>query len=381
MASKVEGKLVVVLDSTALRSRNGQLNIAPLEMLAKTAPAAGALIAIPSVVIAELKRAGIQELEEARVIIARVNRTLVRLGRTPVRTPELESVSSAQVVEELFSTRLNEWGILTLKLPDVPHAEILAKDIGRRKPFDDSGRGYRDALIWHSILEFAQQEETDGDAPEEVYFVTDNSSDFAGPDGELDSTLLAEAAEKVESRVHLIPTVHALIEQHIGPKLSPVREVVGKKVVDCFPSAGKALTNGLESLLDGQYSLREIAGPRMGEGEVVLRELVELDKIVWARKLSGGAVVIEFTASCDLFIAISIPPEPPKRKWKWRHQLANLALKARAVLNEKGEFVMGSYLPIEPSDFSFRPLSPRDKKTLAAHLDMSIQELARETMQ
>lgn len=42
-----------------------------------------------------------------------------------------------------------------LNYPDVPHEVIVRRAISRRRPFDESGSGYRDTLIWLCALELA----------------------------------------------------------------------------------------------------------------------------------------------------------------------------------------------------------------------------------
>lgn len=89
-------------------------------------------------------------------------------------------------------------GIAVLQIPAVPHAEVVARDLAVRASFVRSGKGYRDALIWHSFLEWADT--VPGLGVDTMYFVTSNTQDFCAPSGGLKRELLAElpAAVSVE---------------------------------------------------------------------------------------------------------------------------------------------------------------------------------------
>jgi len=59
-----------------------------------------------------------------------------------------------------------------LGYPKVEHQELVRRDLDSVKPFAASGKGYRDALIWFSIVELLQV----GD--DEIIFLTSNSNDW-----------------------------------------------------------------------------------------------------------------------------------------------------------------------------------------------------------
>jgi hypothetical protein len=90
-----------------------------------------------------------------------------------------------------------------LPTPDVPHAHLVRRAVDRRKPFKETGAGYRDALIWESVCLLAET------VP--VIFVSDNAKDFAGPDG----ALAEELQEDLELRGlerHTVTLVRSLME-------------------------------------------------------------------------------------------------------------------------------------------------------------------------
>ncbi|MDH5934224.1 PIN domain-containing protein [Vibrio splendidus] len=57
---------------------------------------------------------------------------------------------------------------------DVPHKELVYRALHSIKPFSGQEKGYRDALIWLSFLQYLEKENVDGD----IAFITANKSDF-----------------------------------------------------------------------------------------------------------------------------------------------------------------------------------------------------------
>lgn len=83
---------------------------------------------------------------------------------------------------------------------------MVQRSIRGSKPFRTSGVGYRDALIWQTVLE--QAKSTD------VVFVSGNSKDFAAEDGSLHSDLQADLVGCPNS-VTLLPGVDQFIEKYV----------------------------------------------------------------------------------------------------------------------------------------------------------------------
>lgn len=68
-----------------------------------------------------------------------------------------------------------------LPYPAVSHADLVIRALSARKPFVPGGRGYRDALIWYTVLELAS-----GCGGEDVAFVSANSHDWCKTKAELE---------------------------------------------------------------------------------------------------------------------------------------------------------------------------------------------------
>lgn len=84
---------------------------------------------------------------------------LVSAGLSPPCYGEGPSIA-AEIVAEA-SERLRQevlWSNGEIRsVPDVGHAELVRRSLERRPPFDQSDRGYRDALLWHTVLDLLRE--------------------------------------------------------------------------------------------------------------------------------------------------------------------------------------------------------------------------------
>lgn len=71
---------------------------------------------------------------------------------------------------------------LIVPTPKIELEEIVRRSIRRARPFTSGDKGFRDTLIWYGILELVKEFQ-------HVSFVSSNTNDFAGPDGNLHTDL------------------------------------------------------------------------------------------------------------------------------------------------------------------------------------------------
>lgn len=98
--------------------------------------------------------------------------------------------------------------------PETSHEVLVAKSLARKKPFTEGGqRGYRDALIWASILDILVETSS-----EEVTFITKNSKDFFEKDRDiLHPHLIADLHENnidVE-RIKVVKDLHSFVDCYV----------------------------------------------------------------------------------------------------------------------------------------------------------------------
>ncbi len=59
----------------------------------------------------------------------------------------------------------------------IPQSTVMYRAINRIRPFQDNEKGYRDTLIWLTLLNYANSEESDND----IIFICENKNDFYDP--------------------------------------------------------------------------------------------------------------------------------------------------------------------------------------------------------
>jgi hypothetical protein len=112
-----------------------------------------------------------------------------------LRLPSRNETEALATIDEdgirgLVAGTVERWvadspGVESLPAPSVEHEALLRRDTERRKPFQVSGKGYRDALTWESVLQLLRN-------GSRVLLVT-SDSDFLADSGDgLDPDLLAE---------------------------------------------------------------------------------------------------------------------------------------------------------------------------------------------
>lgn len=198
-------RIIVCIDTT---ETFGDLRLVKLDWMQLLALcAAGKIeIEIPDAVFRETVRHQRRQVADAYSAIKSKLDTLAKLGE-PVDV-NLSSDPGAEGYEDYFAGRLATVGAVVQPLPDVPLQQLLKRDLSKLKPFNDVGRGMRDALNWYSVLSLAEK----CDASDRVFWVTGNHKDFATSAGsDLHSDLLADL-EDIDCKVSRATSIRALLD-------------------------------------------------------------------------------------------------------------------------------------------------------------------------
>lgn len=133
----------------------------------------------------------------------------------------------------------------SLPYPRISHKELVARALARRRPFRESGAGYRDALLWSAVLEYLAQKR------EPLAVITANTTDFGGG-GELHADLRAdlEAMNLPAGHVRLFHTLEELNHALIVPTLERLDDIRRKVETGAAPtSVQQWITDELPMLL------------------------------------------------------------------------------------------------------------------------------------
>src|SRR6267378_1477984 len=143
--------ITVVLDANAIIS-DYRLSTAAAIALLSNSTIGTVAVGVPEVALEEAVN---KFREEATKAVGDIDRHLQVLKRLGVEADlNIKSVDElCASYETAVKARLRKWGVTVLRYPAVSHGELGRRAVAKRTPFDQQGRGYRDALVWHTVVE------------------------------------------------------------------------------------------------------------------------------------------------------------------------------------------------------------------------------------
>jgi hypothetical protein len=150
--------MVIVFDAGEL-GRDRALKKPASRALLEECQAHRIRVVVPRAVLEEVISGATGRLEEARNKVARGATLLDEMFETsPLVVPELDVDALTSQYRDEIEARLRDHNVEIVEPDRVSHQEVIARDLAKRPPFDESGRGYRDALTWHAIRDLVMGE-------------------------------------------------------------------------------------------------------------------------------------------------------------------------------------------------------------------------------
>ncbi len=146
--------------------------------LCEIAKMTGDTVLLPKVVIEETKNKYHEKLISARNKISKDLSDIKRLTDSIHTTTFDTDYIEKEFINYLsaFDAQMLKLGIKTIPVPVISHETLMMKAVLKKKPFSESGNGYRDALIWESIKQTYIELISTSELP--IVFITANSTDF-----------------------------------------------------------------------------------------------------------------------------------------------------------------------------------------------------------
>jgi hypothetical protein len=119
-------------------------------------------------------------------------------------------------------------------MPRFRYEAIVKRDLARRKPFQKSGKVYRDTLLWETIVRHGISKKGF------TAFVTENTRDFGGVDNQLHNELLKDvhsAATGMTGKIVLSRDLLTFTDTYIVPHVTNRKDfalLVQHKKVRCL---------------------------------------------------------------------------------------------------------------------------------------------------
>jgi hypothetical protein len=181
-----------------------------------------AVLVVPEVVVEETINHFREKLTESVRNRESAGRLIAQLtGGEPMKEPpfDLEAAVKAYRNKLLNTLKRLSAQMPLMKTLQVP--ALVARALRRDPPFDSCGqRGFRDAVLWESLLQYLQSDQG------QTYLVTRNTRDFGDQAG-LHPTLKRDL-DRLGLPVGIVevsPGMKHLIEKHLRPKLTLLKEI------------------------------------------------------------------------------------------------------------------------------------------------------------
>ncbi|WP_339760250.1 PIN domain-containing protein [uncultured Sulfitobacter sp.] len=254
----------------------GYFRAAGAQAFLRTCKFAGFDIAVPEVVLDEVRGNFEKDLSSAIVSLTKAERQVARFVAHGSDGISLED--EMETFDKNLEELLLDVGVDVLPYPNTTTKELVLGGYSNRKPFKEGGEGHKDFLIWKSIVEVIVP------ADEPHLLVTSNTSDFAQEKSKDTFNVHTELLSDVPDGVLILGFTgrKSLLDKHVLPRLDGWKPWSDSKVdldIESFTDRviGKELPwrtmYGLEGLpFSNEVTLLMYGNP---EGLVVHYALIE----------------------------------------------------------------------------------------------------------
>ncbi len=359
--------LRAVLDANAIIGRRYRLDGPHVAILEHAISLGKVELIIPKVVLEEVQNKYREEIVKAEQDISNaINKVNILLPAEHQRTLKAADVDRIVIdFSQQFNRKLAQ---LKARIPgyhDIPHVNLIRRDLERRRPFQRGG-GYRDSLIWENVLRVAAKNTL-------TVFVTQNTKDFCSEQAGcvLHSDLLADlnARGLGEDAVKVSSTIEAFVDEHLKPLLAPSQQALALIQRDqyklfSFSKFFEENRGAIQEQLDAQvnrsgipgWSHAEIEDPRViyieDPSSMLIREAYELDpeKLFLAYDIVTDVKLQFFVYKADYYVMsedIEVEDDDWNEHYIWASK--TLALLIRFSL----ELKLGTPSQVESFDVEF----------------------------
>lgn len=284
-----------------------------ITILTQSAKNLGHIVYMPMVVFDELIKQYRDEVSEQCEAYFKFLKGQNRLNEKRINYPEIDFEKQINSYEYILSQRCDEIGIKIIQYPSIGHREVVKRELDKRKPFKDSTKGYRDALIWESILEYSKTIAPD----DTIILLSQNTDDFAKGKNTLHPDLVSDCQLLgfQENRITLISSFHEFIQNEIVPASQEMEELK-QNLLATFTIGNIEIYKVIDTI-HTRDSVQGLLTYDTDEGQPFLipgvYETVELDymsppnlSIFDVRKISDSDILISIQIDVDIQVSCYI---------------------------------------------------------------------------
>ncbi len=188
---------------------------------------AGHSLHVPQVVIDEVLNKYPEELRKVKKSLDEARRVMGEI-ESPFTNATIEELVEAY--RDMLLSRFEEVRTTIMDYPDVPHEAVVQRALNRRKPFAPSGRGYRDTLIWETVVDLAER------PGEPIAFISEDK-DFLHGEGNLHPDLVADMEERGLQPDRIVPfaSLEGFVHEHIKPTMEALEHILRQLAEGRYP--------------------------------------------------------------------------------------------------------------------------------------------------
>ncbi len=174
-------------------------------------------VIIPEIVIDEAKGKYKDKLKEKLVTHKKSYKELSKI--VDLEELDISITDKDEEYKDWLNELIEDNGIIVATYPNIPFKELVEKSYEKNKPFKSTGVGHKDYIIWKTIKEYIESQ----NSTLTNYFLTNNSEDFCTKIDGGELTLHSELAIQITEETRK-PEVYSSIKSLFDTKLAPLFE-------------------------------------------------------------------------------------------------------------------------------------------------------------
>jgi len=254
-------------------------------------------VGVPEVVLDELCANYEKDISRLASEFVSSSRKLVKLG-IKTKADKVNVKEAAEQYRNHVSQMIAYHEVKLLPYPEVSPKALVDASYSHKKPFKESGEGFKDFLIFETLKTFSTQQSSEG------AFVTANRKDFCGPDGQLHPDLQSS----LSTEVTVFETVHDFNINVLSRQLEVLDDIAARiqrgtfsgfdldeTLTDCF----------ITELVEKYYSIQD-TGSLVEDATVVSFGKPTTNELTVSR-LDHNQLLLELEGEIELELSGFIP--------------------------------------------------------------------------
>lgn len=252
----------------------------------------GLKVYIPAIVVDEAKENFSRRLREK---LRSYNKSFKELkSLIEIESSEIDIDEKIEEYQFWLDKVLDDYGVVILSYPEVPLKDVVAESYKGKKPFKDSGEGYKDFLVWKSI----QKNIKESTSSNKNYFITNNTKDFCENTQGV-NVLHRDLLDGLE--VERKPEVYTHLKQFFNEKILP--QLQGIELADIPELSKESVEDEVQKILEEELSSYSAHGfEGVPFGNEVVAHLVSEAEIgnITLKKIDEDEVLITATGTVEV---------------------------------------------------------------------------------